>query len=295
MPQDEVKTSLHGDRGPTWLFPDYLYSIISPPPPRSAKHQWHGSPTRHAISSWSAFAPAAFPLSDHLGKSLKAQHGFISSSVRLSLTLGPKVHSAEHTLLRLQSSLNIIQLWYLAYSIIPTCLPICLPCGATWGHVLFMFVLSLTKSKPSRQHIKAYMLGPHCLPYSIPNHVFLAYPDPATKTTRLSLKLARYILVQDLCIWCHCQKCSCLDIYKFCFLSFLKCCPLNEAFPLSNLKLQPDPSHTYSHSLSSFTFLCSSYHYPTWYIWHMYLLIIFLPWLKSKHYKNRDFFLFCLL
>lgn len=77
--------------------------------------------------------------------------------------------------------------------------------------------------------------------------LLLAYSDPATKSTRFSLTLPRYILVQDLCTWFHCQKCSCLAIYEICFFLFLKCCLLSEAgIPsLSSLKLHPHPSHTH--------------------------------------------------
>ena len=55
------------------------------------------------ISYLSAFTSAdplsECSLSDYLGKPFKAKNEFISSSVKLSLTLHLKVHSAKHTIL----------------------------------------------------------------------------------------------------------------------------------------------------------------------------------------------------
>lgn len=70
-------------------------------------------------------------------------------------------------------------------------------------------------------------------------------------------------------------------------------------FP-SNLKLQlyypssPAPHILYL-SLCSSTFLHSIFHSYMLCILHMYLFVIFLPCIKSKHDETRDFRLFCLL
>ena len=134
-------------------------------------------------------------------------------------------------------------------------LSVCLPTSNLRSR-LFISVLSVTKPKPSQQHIKAHVLRsplpslPHlpspCLPTLILHTDFLVTPQ----TCLIQLHFCPgplHLVVPG-------QKCLCLDIHKTCFFTFFRCCPLSEAFrfyPVWNCNLTPDThAHIHTHTLS---------------------------------------------
>lgn len=125
---------------------------------------------------------------------------------------------------------------------------------------LLIFVLSMTRPELSQQHIKACVLRFPlpllsrlplcCLPILI-----LLQRLPVTTQTCLTQPCPGplHLLAAD-------QKCLCLDIHKTCFFTFLKCCPLWEAFCFHHFKIATLAlTQPLCLSLSLFTFLHSTY------------------------------------
>lgn len=114
--------------------------------------------------------------------------------------------------------------------------------------------------------------GPHCLSC----HIYHPAACPLSSCYKDCLVTTQTCLTQSCPGPLHLvvadQKFLCLDINKTCFFTFLKCCPLREAFCFHYFKLatlaltQP---YSLSLSLSYFTFLHSTYQYLIYFIFYI--------------------------
>lgn len=257
MPQDEVKTSLHGDQGPTWLFPDYIYSLIS-----------HHSSAKTAVTlipdsatlfpmevtslPWTIWQNPLEPNMDSVALLWSFPRPFAQATFSWT-------HSFVPPRFFERPSIMILHIWHhpnlLAYlSFLWSNLGSCL---------IHLYIVANKVKAFSRAHESAHAQAPlPPLHYSLPRFSLptLILPQsllgshshfPGTFSSR-TFALGSTV-----------KSALALLSMKFASSSFSNVASSMRHSLSLQFKISPSPlTHTHSHSLSSFTFLQSSYHYP---------------------------------
>lgn len=186
LPRDEVKTSVHGNQGPAWSLPAYIYSIVSPH--SSTKHQCYWSPTlqryfllRCLCLCWSSYGTLFLPLTIWANPS--------QPSMDLSALLwsfpwpSPPRHIQGNTHYFVPPrfpeppSVRTLSIGHYANSFSFLFLLL----WATWSRVLFTVVNEKAKALMAAKQGLCDQ-APTVLPTSPPTILLLAHFDPATKT-----------------------------------------------------------------------------------------------------------------